>query len=401
MASDDGLPKVGFRVPQNEDGKTDGLGQLAEGIFENIFYNIVHGIVLQTHREEKIARAASAAIIAAEEAVKRAKSKSKSSNSAFEPIVVTTDSAICEDQRITLIGNPLQTLPAEETRCPKCSLPRLLHPTSGNAPEPPNSKKQYCTRHPFTDKPGHDIYGQSFPTEATGPEKGRKKSRLEELGAADGTDTSNALDESTTASPPPSSPQSSPNTFPNVKCPSCSRPLVVRRFAAHLAKCLGGNRRPSGRTAQLKMNGSNLSSSQSSFKQPNISTPPAGSRRGTPVPSKKTAFGPQKRDRVELGEYDENYDSEEDEPRKKKPKPPVKKKDPSVGEAVTGVTKKWKSGRQTIDGKVIEGKIKLNLKLPKQLVPPPPSSRATSDAEAEPDGDFEDPNRESISSQTE
>lgn len=389
MASDESLPKIGFHIPQNEDGKTDEMGKLTHAIFEDIFYNIIHGTVLQTYREEKIARANSAAIIVSQKAAKlEANSKP---NSTSEPIKVTTKSAIYDDHKIIIIGNPLQTLAAEETRCSKCSLPRLLSPASGDASESSNSKTKYCARHPFVDKPGHDIYGQSFPIEATGPVKGKKRRRIEELGAADCTDVSNAFDESPTASPPPSLSQNSPNTFPNVKCPSCRRVLAIKRFAAHLGKCIGGNRRPSGRAAQLKMNGNNLSSRQSSSNQQNTSTPP-GSRKRTPVPSTKTGFSPQKRARVELDPFDENYDSEEDKPEKKRQRIPAKKKDAFIRKAFTGVTKKRKSGRQKINGKLVEGKLKLNLKL-HQSHTPPSSSRATSDAEPESYGDLEEPDK--------
>lgn len=157
-----------------------------------------------------------------------------------------------------------------------------------------------------------------------------------------------------------------------MKCPGCARPLAIKRFAAHLGKCIGPNGRTSGRAAQIKMNGGGLTSSQNS--NPSISTPP-GSRRGTPVPGKKTS--PQKR---QLDEFDENEDSEE-EPKKKKRKLPIKKRE---NISLTKPTKKWKSGR--LDGKM---------------------TLALSHALTEPDGDLEDKflkptldKTESVSSQT-
>lgn len=276
---------------------------------------------------------------------------------------VSTDSALYNDSTITLIGNPLQTLPAKELRCPKCGRHRLLHPTSGISSQPPDPEIEYCTKHPFIEKPGHDIYGQIFPIEATGPGKGKKKSLATKIGATENADSSYTID--SPAPSPPSSIQGSPTTFPNVKCPSCARPLAIKRFAAHLGKCIGG-RPSSGRTAQLKQNNNTSFNSQNSNPE-TISTPP-GSRRGTPIPEKKKTANLQKR------ELDSGLENEGTEgPKSKKRKlPGIKKKDGATIPA-SSLGKKWKSGKQT----GVDGKIKLKL-----------TNNRYSTPDVEPDGEF-------------
>lgn len=235
----------------------------------------------------------------------------------------------------------------KEVLCSKCGLPRLLLPTDGIGGKKPDPEKQYCTRHPFIDKWDHDIYGQRFPTDAIGPGRGRKK-KDQVIGKAQAESGANSFD-SPGGSPPPEEKAKAPS-FPSVKCHVCQRFLMVRRFAAHLEKCMGVKGRASGRAAALKINGNGNSVS---------ATPPPsllpGSRKGTPSLSQQSKkASPTKRDRDrdrerDRDEYDFDEDESSDEPMKKKRKKvaalPVKK----TGKLLSGLNgkpaKKWKSQR--------------------------------------------------------
>lgn len=239
--------------------------------------------------------------------------------------VIHTPGATYEDGSIYIVGNPLETM--KEIRCPKCGLPRLLYPSIGIDGVNPDPTIQYCKRRPFVDKPNHDIYGQPF--KQVGPVKNSRKPKDKELLAVENQAEVGSSFESPDPSPPDadSNKKAPKQVTPNIECQKCGQSVRVNRFAAHLSKCMGISGRASGRAAALKINGQATGSQ-------NGSTPPI-SRRSTPLPPDK--MSPQKRDVEELEDGEDDWT--EDSPKKKKAKKVV--------------TKKWKSGKITVNGKAV------------------------------------------------
>jgi hypothetical protein len=293
-----------------------------------LLYNIVHDLVLNVHREEKMARARTAAI----RIEKMAADASESSTADSRPDVrIETDAAIYEDNRVLLKGNPLKT--TKDILCPRCHLPRLLQPTDGKDANKQDPSIIYCKKHPYIEKPGHDIYGQTWV--APGPGRGKKKKDLEKK--LDGAD--------------PSSPAAAAEgnmkdrpahilSFPSATCSKCKRCILVTRLNNHMGACIGNSGRNASRTAAQKIsNGGSNGGSQN-----NDNTPP-GSQRGTSQPASRAA-SPRKRDG---DEFDEDADeSDPTNPKKKKLKPTtltrkvVLKKAPSAASTPLAVTKKDK-----------------------------------------------------------
>lgn len=290
-------------------------------------YNLIHDIVLKTHREEKVARANTAAIMV-EQLIDlsppRELAEPSTPPTPKKRKVIHTPGAIYDDGNIYVVGNPLETM--KEIRCPKCGLPRLLHPAIGGA-QNLDSPIQYCKRRPFVDKPNHDIYGQPF--KQVGPVKRTRKTKGKELLAVEKQAEPGSSFESPAPSPPEAEikKKAASNVAPDVECQRCGHSVRVNFFANHLAKCMGIGGRASGRAAALKINGQATGSQGGS-------TPPI-SRRGTPLPPDKTS--PQKREAEDL--EDDEADWADDSPKKKKPKKVV--------------TKKWKSGKVTVNGKAV------------------------------------------------
>ncbi|TAQ85550.1 hypothetical protein B7494_g6125 [Chlorociboria aeruginascens] len=258
------------------------MWHLANAILDDVVYNLIHDIVLKTHREEKMARASSAAIIVEQKAAETDPNiqdeASGSASATSLPHNVETPAATYNNGEVYLKGNPLKTI--NEIRCGRCGLPRLLHPTDGNGARRPEPGKEYCKRRPFIDKPYHDVYGQTYVPE--GPGRGKKKkdmiNPLKAQAAKEGTPTGSQ------DSPTPSSPSSEepvkPIAFPHSKCHNCNTFLPIKRMNNHMVKCIGGGGRDSSRTALLKIQNGNSNGSQ------NGGTPP-GSRNSTPAPTAK------------------------------------------------------------------------------------------------------------------
>ena len=276
-------------------------------MLDDILYNIIHDIVLNTHREEKMARGSSAAIIV-EQMVEEAAAATLEDalERGADPAVVRTAAAIYKHGEVTLTGNPLKDV--HEIRCPKCGLPRLLHPTDGNGARKPEPGIEYCKKRPYIDKPYHDIYGQTYVPEGPGRGK-KKKDMINPLKAQTSKEgTPGGSQDSPGTSPPLTEEPQKPISFPHAKCHNCNSFLPIKRMNNHMAKCIGGGGRDSSRTALLKIqNGSgNGNGSQ------NGSTPP-GSRNGTPVPGgAKGNSSPKKR------EAGDDFDSDSSPPKKKK-----------------------------------------------------------------------------------
>jgi len=301
MSANESFPQTGIIV-SGDDEDIDNMGELARAILDDVIYNIIHDIVLKTHRDEKMARAATAAIIveqkAAETDLNSFYESSATASGEARPHKVETSGAIYKDGEVYLKGNPLKT--TDEIRCGKCGLPRLLHPTDGNGARKPDPNKEYCKRRPFIEKPHHDIYGQTFVPE--GPGRGKKK---KDVASAIKSQQESGTPGPSQDSPAPSPPvEGKPISFPHAKCHHCNTFLPIKRMNNHMVKCIGGGGRDSSRTALWKIQ--NGSSSQ------NGSTPP-GSRTGTPLPGAKRS-SPNKRDA-------DDFDDESDEsPKKKKSK---------------------------------------------------------------------------------
>lgn len=231
---------------------------------------------MKTHREEKTAKATTAAI----QVEKAASDASDSSSPDSRPdIRAETDSAVYEDGKVLLKGNPLKTI--QDILCPKCHLPRLLYPTEGKGARKPDPAIIYCKKHPYIDKPGCDIYGQSWV--APGPGRGKKKKDVEKK------------DDGTPEQRPPNV-----LSFPSATCSKCKRCILVTRLNNHMGSCIGNSGRNASRAAAQKLNGNSQ----------NDSTPPS-SQKATPAPGSRAA-SPRKRDASE-----DNDDSDTSHQKKK------------------------------------------------------------------------------------
>lgn len=191
-----------------------------------------------------------------------------------------------EEGRVLLKGNPLKT--TSDILCPKCHLPRLLYPTDGKGAQSPDPAIIYCKRHPYINKAGCDIYGQSWV--APGPGRGKKKKDMEKK---DGTET-------------PDQRPTNVLSFPSATCSKCKRCILVTRLNNHMGSCIGNSGRNASRAAAQKLNGNSQ----------NDSTPPS-SQKATPGPGSR-ASSPRKRDASDDDDSDES-------PKKKKSKQDKKK----------------------------------------------------------------------------
>jgi hypothetical protein len=272
---------------------------------DDLLYNIVHDLLIKVHRDEKIARAATAAI----RVEKLASDAADSSNPDVRPDVkVETDAAIYDDGKVLLKGNPLAT--TKDIVCPKCHLPRLLYPTDGKGARKPDPSIIYCKKRPYIDKPGYDIYGQTWV--AQGPGRGKKKKDMEKrvdqntpadspTGASEGANAGGGA-----ASRPPNM-----LSFPSATCSKCKRCILVTRLNNHMGSCIGNSGRNASRAAAQKISngGSNGNGD---------GTPPS-SQKGTPLPGSR-AGSPKKRDGEEM---DDDEATDNDAHKKKKVKPTV------------------------------------------------------------------------------
>ncbi|RDW80133.1 hypothetical protein BP6252_04771 [Coleophoma cylindrospora] len=296
-SSNESFPPHGLIVV-DDDEQVDNMGELAHAILDDVFYNLIHDVVLKTHRDEKMARASTAAMIVEQKAAETDPNLQDDSSISAKthPHKVETAAATYKDGEVYLKGNPLKAI--DEIRCQKCGLPRLLHPTDGNGARKPDPSIEYCKRRPFIEKKGYDIYGQTFQPE--GPGRGKKKQPNPLLAQA-GQDSPGGAN---------GSEANKPINFPHAKCHHCNTFLPIKRMNNHMAKCIGGGGRDSSRNALWKIQNGNGNGNGSQ----NGSTPP-GSRNGTPAPAgssqSKGKSSPNKRDA-------EDYDSDESPEKKKK-----------------------------------------------------------------------------------
>ncbi|KAI9863088.1 MAG: hypothetical protein M1813_003908 [Trichoglossum hirsutum] len=307
------------------------LGLMAEGIFEDIFENILHDYVLREHREEKILRAQSAAVLGKQAAEAAAAQEPPGHGNSLTPNAsltsspapapgstttgsskaVHTKSGIFEDGQFYLKGNPLET--QQDIICVRCGLQRQM-----SYSETLDPNKKYCKRLPFVNTPGLDIYGRPFILEAGGSNRnGKDKDLTAARTLADQASTPGSFESpattppdgtaSKTASEAPVKPPKKPQ-IPVLSCRNCNGSMACNRFARHLKSCLNlGGRRRGGRDASQ-------GASQNAY------TTPCGSKTGTPMPEprRNAAKSPEKRDRGD--------DGSDDEPKKKKAKKPTQSK---------------------------------------------------------------------------
>ncbi|RDA85115.1 hypothetical protein CP532_2041 [Ophiocordyceps camponoti-leonardi (nom. inval.)] len=239
----------------------DNLEKLAHRVLDDVLYNVISDLLIKTHHDEKTARAQSAAI----QVEKMAFDQQATPDA--EPMAETT-AALYTDGKVLLKGNPLVNV--NEILCPRCHLPRLLYPTDGKGAQKPDPSIVYCKKHPYIEKAGCDIYGQSWV--APGPGRGKKKKDVEKK--ADGTDS-------------PAPEQRPPNvlSFPSATCSKCKRCILVTRLNNHMGSCIGNSGRNASRAAAQKLNNGGSQ---------HDSTPPS-SQKATPV-SGSRASSPRKRE---------------------------------------------------------------------------------------------------------
>lgn len=289
--------KAGVIKASEDAGSMD---KLAHAVLDDLLYNIVHDLLMKTHRDEKIARAATAAI-----RVEKLAADTSDSNApdARPDIKVETDAAIYDEGKVLLKGNPLATTP--DIVCPRCHLPRLLYPTDGKGARKPDPSIIYCKKHPYIDKPGYDIYGQTWV--AQGPGRGKKKKDMEKKleQNSDSPTPEGGTGGGGAASRPPNM-----LSFPSATCSKCKRCILVTRLNNHMGSCIGNSGRNASRAAAQKIsNGNNANGS--------VDGTPPSSQKGTPHPSSR-ANSPKKRDNDDV---DDDEETDNDAHKKKKLKP--------------------------------------------------------------------------------
>lgn len=260
-------------------------------ILENVIEGIVHDIVLEVHREEKIARMQTAVVDLNIRAEKLGKNINTAPDNGNEAEAVETKAAIGQGGVVNLRGNPLKQV--KHTRCPNCRLLRLWYPRVGfNARPPPDPTAQYCKTEPMIIIDKHDVHGQ-------------RKKGVKMKGQPKGKGKNNKLRESSPASSigDPQTPQSSmPDSFefkeidyPAAKCPNRNSHLgdhwkAVNLFATHLnGSCWLKRDRAALREANAKMAGTPKDSRANSPKPSaaNGVKRKADEKESEPVPKKK------------------------------------------------------------------------------------------------------------------
>ncbi|RMZ74382.1 ribonuclease P complex subunit Pop1 [Pyrenophora seminiperda CCB06] len=269
---------------------SDVLAELTTDILEDLVSNIVFTTALSCHRSEKLLRMQSAATQAESIALQNLEpqSQKQTTNGATSIPVADTPAAKYENGRVFLKGNPLKTTP--EITCPHCKLPRLMAPIMGKGMQNPDLTKEYCLLYPYVQRPGHDLYGNPFPTDMAKSKKERelikqqqKNAEKESVGTPGSQDTDMAGGDTkeiklNTGGKPAS-------YIPWHTCPNCKRSLLITRFAQHLEKCLGISGRQSSRNAMAKLAGHNGTGS-------GLGNTPLGSRMGTPAPGSQDTSNP-------------------------------------------------------------------------------------------------------------
>ncbi|KAL5116053.1 Ribonucleases P/MRP protein subunit pop1 [Pleosporales sp. CAS-2024a] len=266
------------------------LVDLTCDILHDVLDTIISSTVVACHRAEKLLRMQSAATLAESLALASLEPQAQKPPSAAQHAaipVADTPAARYDNGTVFLKGNPLQTTP--DMVCPHCKLPRLMHPIMGKGVQTPDLSKEYCMLYPWVQRPGHDVYGNPFPTDMAKSKKERelikqqqKNQEKESVGTPGSQDTDTAAADAkeiklNTGGKPAS-------YIPWHTCPNCKRSLLITRFAQHLDKCLGISGRQSSRNAMAKLVGHNGTGTGTGSGS-GIGNTPLGSRVGTPVPA--------------------------------------------------------------------------------------------------------------------
>lgn len=276
-------------------------------------------MVVKAHRDEKISRMQSAAIIA-----QKAKSelKDEPGDKIKHQAAVTSGASITEDGKILLHGNPLHTTP--EVLCLVCRLPRLRYPTTGRNSRIPEPGKEYCAKQPYISKDGCDIYGK--PLNQPKPTNKSKAAKVAKTKTEPSPDESESPGGSQPNGREPDKPVSTP--VPSTKCPNCMRySMPFSRIAQHLDRCMGIGGRKAAKDATEKM-------SQGTPRESRANTPKQA------VPNNKR--------KLEKGSPEETEDGTT--PKKKKSDP--KKKDTNTKEkkAVNSTLQRVKGAVKPLPG---------------------------------------------------
>lgn len=259
------------------------MDKLASAILDDMLYNVIHELIMKTHRDEKQSRSATAAIRVETLANEAAQDLAGATGESRPEGHHETDAAEYENGQVSLKGNPLKT--TTEILCPRCHLPRLLYPSDGIGARKPDPNISYCKKHPYINKPGCDIYGQMWV--APGPGRGKKKKDFDKKISAAISAATTGIDAggSTTEQRPPNV-----LSFPSATCSKCKRCILVSRLNNHMGSCIGNSGRTASRAAAAKISGNGVGSDN---------TPPA-SNKGTPLPSSQGS--PRKRDADDFDE---------------------------------------------------------------------------------------------------
>ncbi|EPE08487.1 transcriptional activator [Ophiostoma piceae UAMH 11346] len=271
----------------------NGMDKLASAILDDMLYNVIHDLIMKTHRDEKQSRSSTAAIRVETLANEAAQDLAGATGESKPEGHHETDAAEYENGQVSLKGNPLKT--TNDILCTRCHLPRLLYPIDGIGARKPDPSVTYCKKHPYINKPGCDIYGQMWV--APGPGRGKKKKDFDKKMSAAISAATTGIDSGTGAV----AEQRPPNvlSFPSATCSKCKRCILVSRLNNHMGSCIGNSGRNASRAAAAKIsNGGNGGSMVSD------NTPPA-SQKGTPLPSSQGS--PRKRDADDFDE-DGGYD---------------------------------------------------------------------------------------------
>jgi hypothetical protein len=198
--------------------------------------SIIHDVLLDVHRDEKMARMQTAVIELEDrlnDKLPQARPEAEPSQSQ-EP--AATEAATMTSTGIQLKGNPMKTI--HHIRCPNCRLRRLLYPRVGfNSRPVPDPTEQYCKQEPMIILDQHDVHGQrKKDVKAKGQVKAKSKMK-----------NKNDLDSPTSHYSDPLTPSSSMADsvyfnvieYPAAKCPNRDSHLgdhwkPVNRMAQHL-----------------------------------------------------------------------------------------------------------------------------------------------------------------------
>jgi len=253
-----------------------------------VLSNIVLSTALGCHRAEKLLRMQSAATQAESMALAALEPQPHKPTALTIP-TADTRAARYDNGRVFLKGNPLRTTP--DMTCAHCKLPRLMHPIMGRGMHAPDLSREYCMLYPWVQRPGHDVYGNPFPTDMAKTKKERELIKQQQKHAdrdSVGTPGSQDADAPAAEAKDSRDPKEiklntggKPASYiPWHTCPNCKRSLLITRFAQHLEKCLGISGRQSSRNAMAKLVSGPTQA---------LASTPLGSRMGTPAPAQAPA----------------------------------------------------------------------------------------------------------------